>query len=218
MFRDRNHAGLLLAKKLEKYKNKNGIVLAVPRGGVPIGYIVAKELGLPLEIVLSKKIGHPRNPEFAIGSVSLNGAIVDNNVMDVSWEYLHDEANRILKSLKEKFKLYMGDKQASDLKGKTVIIVDDGIATGNTIRATIEGIRKNTPKEIIIAVPVAPASVLTKLSESADEIICLETPECFFGVGGFYEDFSQVSDAEVKQLLRMANEGRSVLKKRIEKT
>jgi predicted phosphoribosyltransferase len=210
MFKDRYDAAKQLVVRLEKYKNKNGIILAVPRGGVPLGYEVAKTLDLPLEIILSKKIGHPSNPEFAIGSVTLNGPIIDESAKEVSKEYIKTESERILKTLKEKFKLFMGNRKPTELKDKTVIIVDDGIATGNTILATIEAIKKSKPKEIVIAVPVAPPSTIRRLSGFADEVICLLTPENFMGVGQFYENFSQVSDEEVIQLLNEANKIKNI--------
>ncbi|MGZ4034179.1 MAG: phosphoribosyltransferase [Bacteroidia bacterium] len=210
MFKDRYEAAMLLAKKLEKYKNKEGIILAVPRGGVPIGYVIAKELGFPLEIVLSKKIGHPRNPEYAIGSVTLHGAVVSDNVMDVSIDYIQKEADRILLNLKEKFKLYMGNRRPADLKNKTVIIVDDGIATGNTILATIDSIKKSNPDKIVVAVPVAPPATVRKLANVVDEVICLLTPTNFMGVGEFYSNFSEVSDEEAIQFLEEANKTKKV--------
>ena len=142
MFKNRTDAAIQLAEKLKKYKSKNGIVLAIPRGGVPIGYIIAKELEFPLEITLSKKIGHPGNPEYAIGSVSLDGIVINDNVPGVSMNYFQQESDRIIKNLKTKFDYYMGDRKMTDLKDKTVIIVDDGIATGSTIIATIHSIRK----------------------------------------------------------------------------
>jgi|ERR1019366_4048378 predicted phosphoribosyltransferase len=211
MFKNRTDAAIQLAEKLKKYKSKNGIVLAIPRGGVPIGYIIAKELEFPLEITLSKKIGHPGNPEYAIGSVSLDGIVINDNVPGVSMNYFQQESDRIIKNLKTKFDYYMGDRKMTDLKDKTVIIVDDGIATGSTIIATIHSIRKKNPKEIIIAVPVAPSKVIDKLKNIADEIVCINAPNEFFGVGQFYEDFSQVSDQEVIQLLQKANTGEQVV-------
>ena len=210
MFKDRYDAATKLAAKLGKYKNKNGIILAVPRGGVPLGYEIAKSLDLPLEIILSKKIGHPSNPEYAIGSVTLNGVILDESANIISKEYIKKESERILKTLKEKFKLFMGDHKPTDLKDKTVIIVDDGIATGNTILASVEAIKKSEPKEIIIAVPVAPTLTAEKLAKFVDELICLSTPQDFMGVGQFYENFSQVSDEEVIQFLSKANKIKNV--------
>ncbi|MDP2387110.1 MAG: phosphoribosyltransferase family protein [Bacteroidota bacterium] len=209
MFKDRYQAATLLTKELEKYKNTNGIVLAVPRGGVPVGYVVAKDLNLPLDLILSKKIGHPRNPEYAIGSVSLSGIYVDENVTDVSMEYIQKEADRLLKVLHEKSKLYTGNRAPTDFTNKTVIIVDDGIATGNTILATIDSLRKSKPKEIIVAVPVAPSSTVRKLSQYVDELICLYVPENFQSVGQFYDDFSQVDDTEVIRLMQEVNDEES---------
>jgi len=205
MFKNRYDAGLELALKLEKYIGNNGIVLAVPRGGVPVGYVIARDLKFPLEIILSKKIGHPNNPEFAIGSVSLDGVIINENVTDVPKEYIQQEAERILQNLKTKFNYYMGERVPSDLKNKIVIVVDDGIATGSTIISTVLSIRKKEPKKIIIAVPVASPGSIEKLNKIVDEIVCLSIPTNFMGVGQFYSDFSQVEDAEVIQLLKEAN-------------
>lgn len=204
MFKDRLDAALQLSKRLEKYKYKNGIVLAVPRGGVPIGHVIAKSLGLPLEVILSKKIGHPYNSEFAIGSVSLHGTVMNDSYPDVPESYVREEGKRILEALKEKYRLYAGKKKPTNLKNKIVIIVDDGIATGNTLLATIDAVKRSDPKEVVIAVPVAPLTTVKKLSKSVNELICLLIPEFFMGVGQFYEDFSQVSDEEVINLLKDA--------------
>src|ERR1035437_5658901 len=201
MFKNRSDAAAQLAEKLSRYKNTDGIVLAIPRGGVPIGKEIANELNIPLEIILSKKIGHPNNPEFAIGSVSELGVILDDNVTDIPQEYIQKEAARIQVQLKEKFKLFMGDRKSSDLKNKIVILVDDGIATGNTILATINMIKKSLPKKIIVAVPVSPPATARKISKEVDEFICLLTPAEFYAVGQFYQDFSQVSDEDVIQML-----------------
>lgn len=204
-FKNRHDAAMQLVEKLKKYKGSDGIILAIPRGGVPIGYTVSKELGLPLEITLSKKIGHPNNPEYAIGSVSLQGIIIDEHVPGVSKKYIDEESKRLLKSLQNKFKLFMGNHKLTDLKGKNVIIIDDGIATGNTIKATILAIRKSNPKKIIVAVPVSPKGTAMKMDDLVDEFICLQTPSEFYGVGQFYDDFSQVSDEEVIDLLEKSN-------------
>ncbi len=202
IFKDRNDAAKRLADKLKKYKNEDGVILAIPRGGVPIGYYIAEDLDLPLEIVLSKKIGHPNNPEFAIGSVSLQGVVIDESVTGIPKDYIERESNRILEVLEEKFKLFMGDCKLTDLKNRTVIIVDDGVATGNTIMATINAVKKSYPKKIIVAVPVSPIESARKLSVMVDEFICLQIPKVFFGVGQFYDDFSQVSDEEVMEYLK----------------
>lgn len=212
MFKDRYDAAAELALKLEKYKGNDGIVLAIPRGGVPIGYVIAKDLGFPLEIILSKKIGHPSNPEYAIGSVSLDGIVINDNVSDVSTEYIYKTADKILRDLKTKFKYYMGDREATNLKNKTVILVDDGIATGSTIIATIHSVRKMGPEKIIVATPVASLLSINKIKSIADEIIILLMPKKFMGVGQFYNDFSQVEDEEVILLLKEGNANSKLVK------
>ena len=205
MFRDRIDAAQRLIEKLKEHRIEDGIVLAVPRGGVPVGYEIAKALRLPLEIFLSKKIGHPNNPEFAIGSVTLNGTVVNENVMGADEEYITGQSKKILRELKERFKTFMGNKKSTDLKGKTIILTDDGVATGSTLISAVESIRKSDPKKIIIAVPVSPPETARILKQLADEFICLYTPSDFFGVGQYYYDFSQVEDEEVVQLLKHAN-------------
>lgn len=205
MFRDRIEAGLLLASKLKKYQNDPGVILAVPRGGVPVAYAVAKELGFPLEVILTKKIGHPMNPEYAIGAASMHDYIVvphDN----VSQDYIDNEVVKIRRKLKEMYVKFMGDKDPEDLKGKTVIVVDDGVATGNTLLGTVDMLRKSDPSKIIVAVPVAPASAVNKLNQVVDEVIVVLVPENFYGVGSFYEDFEQVSDEEVIYYLNKLRE------------
>jgi putative phosphoribosyl transferase len=199
--KNRQDAALRLVEELEIYKDTNAIVLAIPRGGIPIGYYIAQELRLPLEIILSKKIGYPNNPEFAIGSVTLQGVVVDEKFSTEFKDYIDKESKKILEALKSKFALYMGNRKPFDLTNKTVIIVDDGIATGNTIMATIQAVKKSNPKKIIVAVPVAPKDTATKMEKLVDDFICLHVADEFFGVGQFYEDFSQVSDEEVIHLL-----------------
>ncbi len=201
MFRNRHDAAIVIAAKLSRYKGEKGIVLAIPRGGVPIGKIIADELNFPLEIILAKKIGHPNNPEYAIGSLSELGWVINENIKDVSMDYIQKESARLSIKLKKIYKLYMGDKKPSDLKNMIVILVDDGIATGSTMIATINMIKKSLPKKLILAVPVAPPEIVRKLSKEVDELICLLTPSDFYSVGQFYEDFSQVSDEDVIRLL-----------------
>jgi predicted phosphoribosyltransferase len=204
-FLNRYNAASKLAPLLEKYKDKAGVILAVPRGGVPIGYYLAKYLGLPLDLLMTKKIGHPANEEFAIGAVGLEGSIVDNSY-DIPKNYIERESNRIRKSLAERYKEFMGDKEPLDIKNKIVIVVDDGIATGKTILVTLKLLRAKNPKKIIVAVPVSSVEAAKQISKEADEFICLYTPEPFYGVGRFYKDFSQTSDGEVKLLLKKLQE------------
>ncbi|WP_372794630.1 phosphoribosyltransferase [Lutibacter sp.] len=206
MFKDRNEAGYLLASKLEKYSNTNAAILAIPRGGVPIGFIIAQALNLPLEVVLSKKIGHPFHKEYAIGAVTLKSRILSDAAKEVSNSYIEEETIRIRELLKKRSKEYHGEKKALKLKDKILIIVDDGIATGNTILSTIEMLNDEKPNKIIVAIPVAPPSALKKLQDSdfIDEVICLSTPFNFQAVGQFYENFNQVDDKEVIQLLKNA--------------
>lgn len=196
MFRNRLEAGLLLAEKLKKYKNTAGIVLAVPRGGVPIAYVVARKLSLPLEIILTKKIGHPLNEEYAIGAASLTDYFIVPHE-HATEEYIQQELRKVRDRLKEMYKRFMGDKVPENLEGKTVILIDDGIATGNTIMGTINVLRKSKPAKIVIAVPVTSKTALQKLSNEVDEVVAVEVPEEFHGVGAFYEDFKQVTDEEV---------------------
>jgi len=196
MFHDRIEAGLLLAAKLKKYKNDHGIVLAVPRGGVPVAYAVAKEFGFPIEVILTKKIGHPMNKEYAIGAASLTDYFIVPHD-DVTEEYIQQELQRVRSRLKEMYIRFMGDKEPENLKGKTVIVIDDGIATGNTLMGTVNVLRKSNPGKIVIGVPVASKSAAQKLSKEVDEVVAVMIPEEFYGVGAFYEDFEQVSDEEV---------------------
>jgi predicted phosphoribosyltransferase len=196
MFRDRIEAGILLASKLNKYKNDPGIVLAVPRGGVPVAYAVARELDFPIEVILTKKIGHPMNKEYAIGAASLTDYFVIPHEY-VSEEYIEQELLRIRSRLKEMYVRFMGDREPENLEGKTVLVIDDGIATGNTLMGTVNVLRKSNPGKIVIGVPVASKSAVQKLSKEVDEVIAVIIPEEFYGVGAFYENFEQVSDEEV---------------------
>jgi predicted phosphoribosyltransferase len=200
ILKDRIEAGLLLSEKLKKYQNSDTIVLAVPRGGVPVGYVIAKSLHLPLDIVLSKKIGHPNNKEFAIGAVSSDSMILDEHP-NIPKKYIDDEIIRLRQLIKEKYELYMGNRKPLDIKGKNIILVDDGIATGNTLLASINMLRKKNPAKIIVATPVIPYDNVPVFEKNTDEFVYLIASKYFRGVGGFYEEFNQVEDAEVIQLL-----------------
>lgn len=204
ILQDRKEAALLLSEKLEKYQGSDAVILAVPRGGVPIGYEISKNLHLPLDIILSKKIGHPLNKEFAIGAVSLETSFIDEHP-DVPAAYIESEIKKLRESLQDKYNLYMGDRKPADVKGKTVILVDDGIATGNTLLACIAMLRKNNPQKIVVAVPVVPFDTVNVIREKADEFVYLIASKDFRGVGGFYEDFEQVNDDEVIRMLLVAN-------------
>lgn len=204
MFQDRIDAGLALAQELRHYKNADGIVLAVPRGGVPVAFPVAKILHLPLEIILSKKIGHPLHKEFAIGAVSLTTRVVAPNA-NVSEQYIDEETEIIREQLKQMYRKFMGNKQPTRLTGKIAIIIDDGVATGHTMLGTVDMIRNEAPAKLVVAVPVASYQAARLLSEAADEFICAWIPPRFRAVGEFYENFTQVSDEEVMEQLAMGS-------------
>lgn len=215
MFTNREEAGILVAEKLLKYKaDKEAVIVTIPRGGISIGYAIAKKLELPLEIVLSKKIGHPFNKEYAIGAVTLKNSILSDAALEVSQVYIHDETERIRKLLKQRLESYYGDRKPMELKDKIVILVDDGVATGNTMISCIQLIQMQKPLKIIVALPVAPPSAFKKIKamDEVDEAICLSTPVNFQAVGQFYEEFNQVDDKEVIELLKKANEKFSLKK------
>jgi predicted phosphoribosyltransferase len=207
-FRNRTEAALLLSKKLKKYSNnKNAIIVTIPRGGLPIGHTIAKQLHLPLDLVLSKKIGHPYNKEYAIGAVTLNDRILSDDVQTIPQEYIDEETKRIRAVLNERHKKYYNTDKTQSLKNKIVILVDDGVATGHTLISCIKLIEKQDPSQIIVALPVAPPSVIKKINDlpSVNETLCLLKPNDFYAVGQFYEEFEQVTDSEVVKLLKDAN-------------
>lgn len=204
-FNNRVDAAMQLSKKLEKYKGQNGIVLAIPRGGVPIGYYLARFLGFKLDLLMTKKLGHPLNGEFAIGAVGLEDSIIEETE-NVPPEYIKEKTAEIHEQLKKRYKDFMGEKAPLDLKGKVVIVVDDGIATGRTILATIKMLRSKDPQKLVVAVPVASTEAAERISKEVDDFVCLYTPVPFFGVGRFYKDFSQTTDEEVFNLLKELNE------------
>lgn len=202
MFKNRIEAGEQLAEKLLDFKKENVVVLAIPRGGLPLGAIVAKTLNAPLDVALTKKIGHPYNKEYAIGAVSLEN-IVLSDAIGVTKGYIEEETARLRKKLEARHNQYYKNSVPQNIKNKTIIIVDDGIATGNTILVTIELVKMQNPNKIIVAIPVAPPSTVRKLQAApeVDEVICLETPYNFHAVGQFYQEFFQVSDQEAIKLL-----------------
>lgn len=211
IFKDRFDAAEQLIPKLRKYKNKKSIVvLAIPRGGLELGYVLAKKLNLKLDIILTKKIGHPFEPEFAIGAVSLENEIVEKDLIQEGenfQQHINTEIKNIREKLKERNIKYRGKKKEIDLKNKTVIITDDGVATGKTLMLTIDLVRKKQPKKIVVAIPVAPSEIVGMIKRKADEVICLHIPSrlSFFAIGQFYENFKQVEDEKAIKLLKEAN-------------
>lgn len=201
---DRYDASLKLISLLEKFKKDKSVVLAIPRGGVPIGYYIARTFHFPLDLLLAKKIGHPSNKELAIGAVSLEDEIIDDYPY-ISRDYIEDQILEIRESLKQRYKKFLGNRSPIDLKNKTVIIVDDGIATGNTLMAAIKMIRRKLPKKIVIAVPVSPTDSARKIKAEVDEFICPLITSDFVGVGAYYLDFTQVTDEEVVLIMNEIN-------------
>lgn len=206
MFRDRTDAALQLAERLNEFKDQDVVVLAIPKGGLPLGIIIAKSLHAPLDVALSKKIGHPYNKEYAIGAVSLENIVLKNDI-GVSKSYIIEETEHIRHKLKKRYDQYYKHRSPIPLKDKTIIIVDDGVATGNTIKVTAQLVHNQHPKKTIVAIPVAPHGAVQNLEDSdfIDEVICLETPYNFHAVGQFYEVFDQVSEDEAIHLLEEGN-------------
>jgi len=205
MFRDRHDAGRKLASALAAYRGKkDAIILAIPRGALQIGEVLHAELGLPLDIIITKKIPHPYNEEYAIGAVGPDGEYFVNAgaAAEVRPEFIEVQRGRLAADVEERYVRYRGDLPKPALKGKTVILIDDGIATGSTMLAAIHVIRKQKPKKIVVAVPVGPPDSVARIAAEADETICLEKPEAFFAIGSFYEDFSQVEDEEAIAILK----------------
>ncbi len=206
MFKDRTDAALQLADRLKQFKDENVVVLAIPKGGLPLGAIIAKALKAPLDVALSKKIGHPFNKEYAIGAVSLENSVLKDDI-GIPKKYIVEETERIRNILRQRYGQYYKDRPPVPLKNKTIIIVDDGVATGNTLKVTAQLVHAQHPKKTIVAIPVAPHGAVQNLeaSEFINEVICLETPYNFRAVGQFYEEFDQVSEAEAIQLFEGAN-------------
>lgn len=202
MFHNREEAAERLSRALKKYHNEDVIILAVPRGGVPIGKKVAEALHFPMDITLIKKVGHPVNKEYAIGAVGLNTEFFNETDKMVTRDYVREETEKVRDKLRERYKKYMGNKDPLDLTHKTVIIVDDGIATGSTLLATVQLARKKGASKVVVAAPVGPFSAVKKLQEVADEVICLEMPPDFRAVGQFYDHFEEVNDDEVVSMLQ----------------
>ncbi|MBI2268622.1 MAG: phosphoribosyltransferase [Candidatus Blackburnbacteria bacterium] len=205
-FKNRSTAGRLLARKLGKYKNKNTIVLALPRGGVPVGFEIAKVLHVPFSVIVARKIGMPGNPEFGIGAISEGDVVVLDihtiKQLDVSKEAIEKAIEKERKELARRVQLYRKGKPLPKLSGHTAILVDDGLATGVTARAAIKAIRKMNPRCIVAAFPVCAADTAGNLKQQVNNLVSLLTSVEFTSVGSWYEDFQQVTDKKVVELLK----------------
>ncbi|CAN7204748.1 phosphoribosyltransferase [Bradyrhizobium sp. LjRoot220] len=207
VFADRREAGRRLVPLLIKFKDQKPVVLALPRGGAPVAFEVAQALNAPLDVVLVRKIGAPGHEELGLGAVVdgahaqvvLNDEIV--RAVQPGNAYLKAETSRQLAEIERRRHLYRGDEPPLDIAGRTAIVVDDGIATGGTVKAVLKALAKAKPSRLILAVPVAPSDSLAELRSEADEIICLTTPDPFYAVGMHYREFGQTSDQEVIELL-----------------
>ncbi len=207
MFRDRKDAGVHLAERLKQYAGRNDVVvLALPRGGVVTAAEVANRLKAPLDVLIVRKIGHPMEQELAAGALAETGAIVYNEDVargfGITKEYLRDEAARQRNEISRRQQLYRNGEKLMEVGGRTVILVDDGVATGATMKAAIEALKREHAARLIVAVPVSPRATAAELETMADEFVCLDTPPDFMAVGSYYADFRQIMDAEVVSILR----------------
>jgi putative phosphoribosyl transferase len=205
ILRDRKQAGEQLAARLEAYRGQHPVVLALPRGGVTVGFEIARRLGVPLEVLIVRKIGAPDNPEYGLGALVEDGTRVldERRVREAGYtpKDLEPTIERELVEIRRRARAYRGDRPMPELRDRVVILVDDGVATGGTLRAAIRSVRAHHARRIVVALGVAPRDTYQRLCEEADEAVVLATPEVFFAVGEWYERFPQVSDEEVQELL-----------------
>ncbi len=212
MFADRHEAGRKLAERLLRFKDRRPVVLALPRGGVPVGYEIARALGAPLDLVLVRKLGAPGQPELALGALALGAEveILTDPQLIAELGVTETELASITAceraEIARRRTLYLGDRPSVPLAGCTAILVDDGIATGASMRAALIATRKRNPALLVLAVPVAPPDTIARLRKEADEIVCLAQPRSFLSVGQFYRDFAQLEDREVLALLAEARQ------------
>jgi len=208
-FRDRPQAGRLLSRKLRAYADRTDVlVLGLPRGGVPVAFEVAKALRAPLDVFLVRKLGVPGQEELAMGAIAAGGVRVVNDdvvrAMNISARTIDSVAAKEARELVRREHLYRGGQLSPDVAGRTVILVDDGLATGSTMRAAVSALRQKKPRRIVVAVPLAAVQTYEEFRAEVDEIVCFATPEPFFSVGFWYEDFSQTTDEEIRDLLERA--------------
>lgn len=216
MFRDREEAGRLLAKRLSAYRDDpTGLILALPRGGVAVGSMLSLALHLPLDVFLTRKLGAPDNPEFALGAVTETGSLhLNRNVIEaylVPSEYVEQARRALQEEIARRQVLYRGGRPLPDLTARTVLLVDDGIATGATFLASAEALRQLQVKRLVAGIPVGPPDTLRRVGKIVDEVVVLETPDPFFAVGNHYEDFTQVDDETV---IRYLTEAATALRER----
>lgn len=210
MFQDRIDAGEKLANELLQYKDQDDVVVVgLPRGGVPVAFEISQNLHLPLDVVCPRKIGAPGNKEFAIGAITESGeGIFDTEIIDrlgIPNDYIGEEVEKEKKRAQHRVDIYRKGMPPREFKGKTVLIIDDGLATGSTMKAAIQSIKSEGADEIIVAVPVSPPDTLQEIRTMVDEVICLDTPSYFQAVGQFYNDFSPTEDEEVIALMNLSN-------------
>jgi putative phosphoribosyl transferase len=211
IFQDRTDAGRHLAARLTSYADRTDVlVLALPRGGVPVAYEVAKALNAPLDVFLVRKLGVPGHEEFAMGAIAGGGVRVLNqeivNYLRIPEEVIDSVAAREQRELERRERAYRGDRPPPDVKDRVVILIDDGLATGSTMRAAAVSLRALKPRRIVVAVPVSSPETCDEFRSEVDEIVCAFTPEHFQGVGLWYEDFSQTSDEEVRELIKTSQQ------------
>jgi putative phosphoribosyl transferase len=209
-FKNRTEAGRLLAQQLTAYANRSDVlVLGLPRGGVPVAFEVAEALNAPLDVCIVRKLGVPGHQELAMGAIAPGGIRVLNqdvvNWFGIKHKTIEEVAAIEEQELERRDRAYRGDRDPPNLEGRTVILVDDGIATGSTIRAAIAILRQQQPERIVLAVPVAPAAACRQLEEEVEEIVCLMMPEPFHAIGLWYDNFDQTTDTQVRDLLERAN-------------
>ncbi|MEA5563924.1 phosphoribosyltransferase [Anabaena sp. UHCC 0399] len=210
LFKDRTAAGQVLASKLADYANcPDVLVLALPRGGVPVAFEIAQALNAPLDVLVVRKLGVPDNPELAMGAIASGGVRIINqqvvNDINISEEVIARVAAQEQRELERRESMYRGDEPFPELTGRKVILVDDGLATGATMWAAVIAVRQKNPQEIVIAVPVAALETYQQLQTKVEKMVCITTPSQFYSVGMWYEDFPQTTDAEVRELLKKAS-------------
>jgi putative phosphoribosyl transferase len=205
-YQDRTEAGRLLAERLAKYKNRPDVViLALPRGGVPVGFEVAQALNAPLDVFVVRKLGVPGQEELAMGAIASGGVRVLNEdivqMLRIPDEMIEATVAKETEELERRERLYRGDRPGLDARGRVAILIDDGLATGSTMRAAAMALRRHLPSRIVVAAPVAAGSTCDELSNEVDEVICAETPEPFYAISIWYRDFTQTTDDQVRELL-----------------